>query len=147
MRLSEAMRLGATLSPQTWGRLIGGYRPSEAGTEYSTCALGAAADAAGMLELPKIASLHRVWPILNALVAEHELPVGISRRPFSRRLSQVIFYLNDVERWSRSRIADWIEDYERRHPECVATEESRPEPAAANNDWESNEEGPLVACK
>jgi hypothetical protein len=99
MRLSEAIRLGAMLKPQGFGATVMRSRHVE-----TSCTLRAACDALG--------------------VDVSEYPYGemAARYPFLRGLPcpacggtdgghtgvYVVFHLNDVHKWTRERIADWV---------------------------------------
>ena len=109
MRLSEAIRLGAMLKPQALclhSMATGG-----------TCALGAAADAIGILPAADsephvlgntIRALRAEWPVLEARVAS----------PGSSALGSALLAiqgLNDRRHWTREAIADWVEAVEGEH--------------------------------
>ena len=104
MTLAEAIRLGAMLRPQ--GR--GGYDDGE-----SACALRSAAMAVGLVDLTNpttflnYVALRQRFPILNARV--HAPVFG------GQILLDAIWRLNDIARWSREAIADWVEQVERAH--------------------------------
>ena len=110
MRLSEAIRLGAMLKPQTTGH----YRKAGA-----TCALGAAADAAG-IKRDMDNKLFLRFPILS-IEDWPEPPVKIYRltddRDGQRRMSlyTVIWRLNDDAELTREQIADYVATIEARH--------------------------------
>lgn len=93
MKLSEAIRLGAMLKPQAFGKLSDGV---------GTCALGAAEDAVGM-------SWFAAWPLQH--------PAFTAGCPACKYVPDVIdqatpAHLNDVHRWTREQIADWVESIE-----------------------------------
>lgn len=102
MRLSEAIRLGAAITPQSFGGWwdISGKR---------TCALGSAAVAAGFTLKTSnlLIEMIRRWPGLKsparcpACDVMHHTMLGV-----------IGYHLNDTHRWSRERIADWVELYE-----------------------------------
>ena len=112
MRLSEAIRLGAMISPQTRGHF---FRRAVCNKEsvIATCALGAAALAVGGSIFHFAGPAHSRWPILGVLVPERELPAGMVA-PRSLRLADVIIMLNDKEGWPRTEIADWVDQFETR---------------------------------
>lgn len=97
MKLSEAIRLGAMLKPQGFGRATTGPRAT------ATCALGAAYQASGSQH--SWGSLCQHFPILSRLEwvecpecrVPHETPIP---------------HLNDDHRWTREQIADWLETIE-----------------------------------
>jgi hypothetical protein len=84
LKLSEAMRIGARLRPQ--GFTAGLVREGDG----TSCALQAAAEGKTGRFL--------VW------TNECARALGIEEW-----LMEKIYFLNDVERWSRERIADWLE--------------------------------------
>ena len=103
MNLSEAIRLGAMLSSQ-------GFEP---GHPTRRCALEAA------LEAVRGPGKHLDWKgDLDYLAIERLWPI-VSRRavcPVHCELGQhgswvllaVVWHLNDVHRWTRERIVDWV---------------------------------------
>lgn len=101
MQLSDAIRLGAMLKPQEFGHLLANGR---------TCAFGAAFDALGLLEVVLGTSLASAtldqWPWLLTH-APHPIIAG-----YVEPAINVILKLNDVEHWSRERIADWVASVE-----------------------------------
>lgn len=112
MKLSEAIRLGAMLKPQAFGRISGpvdGPRgPGDVlGLRFvlGTCALGAAYDAGFIRQLAD-ADVHDVemycpacgqWSYGGEAVA---------------LVNHIVMHLNDEHRWTRERIADWVESVE-----------------------------------
>ena len=105
MKLSEAMRLGATLGPHIRGRLFG-----DGG---GTCAMGGALKAMGFLShdfcfyirynkfLPTT-----IWPwIIEKRTCPH------CGEPLETR-AIITVHLNDTHEWSREKIADWVEEVE-----------------------------------
>lgn len=114
MRLSEAIRLGAMLKPQGFGDLwTGGVRAVEGrlvDTPVHSCALGAAWDALGCgwrdpLKDPP--------PAICAFLNQPAIcPSCFLRR--RANLGQIVAHLNDHHRWTRERIADWVESQEAR---------------------------------
>ena len=96
MRLSEAIRLGAMLKPQTTGH----YRKAGA-----TCALGAAADAAG-IKRDMDNKLFLRFPILS---------IEDCRDGQRMSLYTVIWRLNDDAKLTREQIADHVATIEARH--------------------------------
>src|ERR1041384_7086595 len=113
MRLSEAIRLGALLKAQGFGRY--GVR-ADGPTAVRTCALGAAADAIGMLDRLMPVDDRAVVSLASAFPAEwHLLEESVigSACPVCgavhQTLAGVIAHVNDRHRWTREAIADWIE--------------------------------------
>jgi hypothetical protein len=120
VKLSEAIRLGAMMRPQTRGRMrsLGGW----------TCALGAALDAVGDLDarMPNAESIQRVvakWPIAASLV-QHPANVYWSS------MKSIIVDLNDEHKWTREQIASWVETVElQQAADAVASCGRQPEPS------------------
>ena len=46
---------------------------------------------------------------------------------FARRVPGIVPHLNDIHRWSREAIADWVEEQERRHQPSTPEERSHEE--------------------
>lgn len=125
MRLSDAIRLGAMWSPQGYLEL--------AAKDGGTCALGAAALAMGVdpaaHEAMRYAVLEVRWPVLDDPA---RCPACSRLKSAWRRFRQeevyvedVIIHLNDDHKWSRERIAQWVEAIERvkyaHHREVIAS--------------------------
>ena len=99
MKLSEAILLGSTLSPQAFGS----YETSDG----RRCALGAALAAVGedCFVGNAVARLGWIWPLLDRPV---DCPqCGCSSR--QELLGATIAHLNDAHGWTRERIAAWVE--------------------------------------
>ncbi len=94
MRLSEAIRLGATMKPQHFGM----YRDVEG---KATCAMGAAFDAIG----------EDTW-ITGWDETNRSLNLGKCPECRGFVVGNLIVHLNDNHRWSRERIADFVELHE-----------------------------------
>jgi hypothetical protein len=93
MRLSEAIRLGAMMRPQTFRTML---------TDDGACALGAALLAVGARPEEAVSSaLHR-WPWASTVSAD------CPRCGRSRTVFRVITHLNDRHRWTREQIAKWV---------------------------------------
>ena len=91
LKLSEAIRLGAMMTEQTFG---------EFGDDERTCAIGAAQKALG---LPVSAN----GPLVNLLHDRSaDAPCG---HDDSWSVGALIVHLNDDDRWPREKIADWLE--------------------------------------
>jgi hypothetical protein len=101
MRVSDAMRLGASLRPQTFNQLFDGH---------GTCALGAALDAIGCLfgTTPLIRK-HACWNDVLLRPAACPCPGCDLTELYVR---SVITHLNDQHRWTREQIADWVAEIE-----------------------------------
>jgi hypothetical protein len=107
---SEAIREGAKLRPQAFDVLFG---------NQATCAVGAGLEAMGCemkegygmlnsdvaLDTFKYLKAAQVeCPVANNICGDHVRQ--------QRALIDVIFDLNDVHRWTREMIADWVETEE-----------------------------------
>lgn len=112
MKLSEAIRLGAMLAPQT----IGGRTDAE-----GRCALAGACDVLGIASVfnegcqhqeMDYHALHARFPVLLTKVPS---PTDSIYGP--RELRLIIWFLNDSLGWTREAIADWIETIEAQQPE------------------------------
>jgi hypothetical protein len=102
MKLSEAIRLGATLDTQGFGTIAYTSRGG-------TCALSAAAKAVGIPlrqgMLTPYEELEAKWPVLRSIV----------RHPVTKHttvLTMAIYNLNDTYRWPRERIAGYVQTIE-----------------------------------
>ena len=99
MKLSEAIRLGATMQPKRKGHCAILYMDNK-----GTCALGAAAQAMG-LHIPTLAEgyipIWAMWPWLQTMSTH---PVTGERVEATKN----IWMLNDTDDWTRERIADWV---------------------------------------
>jgi hypothetical protein len=120
-RLSDAIRLGSTMHPQCFHALFrwdGVFtdrgRPSIAGS----CAIGAAITAIGKAPTSEFVGLRsnewndellKRWPKLGQEGAMCPDPwCGVSPDP-NRTTMAMIVHLNDCHRWTRGKIADWLE--------------------------------------
>lgn len=95
MKLSEEIRLGAMLRPQAFGHLI---------ADGATCAIGAACEAIGQLccGFPvQWEWAHSQAPVTCLACAKPIWSVALT-----------IVHLNNDHRWTRERIADWLETVE-----------------------------------
>lgn len=120
MRLSEALRLGATLHRQTFGRLY--TRNSRTGEIVATCAMGSVLAACGTLdvsnsysELPE--EIHASL-LTEVMIPDLAQPV---------RIDSAIVYFNDCKYWTRERIADWVEIQENTAPQLLKLLSARQE--------------------
>lgn len=112
MKISEAMRRGAKMGPQVFEV----YGDGDGGT----CALGAVLLGGGIAISENLYScmLHNDFKelmvkVFPKLVETHSCPVPTCRgvnpiygRPY---LSNTIIHLNEEHKWTRERIAGWIE--------------------------------------
>lgn len=103
--LSEAIREGAKLAPQ-----VCGFGMVARG---ATCALGAALHAlTGMLPFDSSHGydvIESTYPYANAADPNLRCPACNMTVP---RLLMGVYHLNDAHRWTRERIADFVEQYE-----------------------------------
>lgn len=113
MRLSEAIRAGAKLTPQWFGSMSDGV---------GTCALGGAfLVLTGHLPSPgvSLANGYNSWRDLagatEMLLMSTAPPCGCN--PFKRygggfNVNDSIIHLNDNHRWTREAISEWVETIE-----------------------------------
>lgn len=123
MKLSEAIRKGATLRPQAHNFYFRG--------DAATCALGAAMEGARPewvaehlsitgIDEPKLLmdELRATFPVLTTPVTPSEMyelarTDDQKREIFQRFIDQTLWravtFLNDNFGWSREKIADWLE--------------------------------------
>jgi hypothetical protein len=105
MKLSEAIRLGATMRPQT----------TDQWSTEGSCAISAAMEAVGISRVPisiydgkmgiPYNEIADRWPLKMNTCPECGNNHGDQQWP---HLS-VIYHLNDVHKWTRERIADFVE--------------------------------------
>lgn len=129
MKLSEAIRLGATLKPQ--GRTV--FYDS---LDRSTCALGAALDAIGQLGGQLHLTRYNEW----CKVEEHwpyAFKLGTTE-DMTKSIAYKAAIMND-QGWTREQVADFVEAEERKLglweeiPERNLIEEVREDTARAND--------------
>lgn len=109
--MSEAIRLGSMMAPQGFDMFMDG--------EGHTCALGAAGAAVGVDFQGTMLHPSKVWP---ALLEAVPCPTGDG---YHYALVLVISHLNDLHRWTREQIADWVETVE--SPQVPPTIERTPD--------------------
>lgn len=105
MKLSEAIRIGASMSPQ----IKGSVKRSD-----GTCGLGAAYEGTfGEIKAYKsfheiIQGLDKIYPKIDSVefLVPHPIQLKINT------ISAIIVSLNDSYDWSREQIADWVEKIE-----------------------------------
>lgn len=102
---SQAMRLGVMLAPQCFDDAYD--------RNGATCAWAAALQACGV-DIDHYDGAQQ-WPIEDVRVPCPACPVG-----YEIPLTGVVLHLNDEHRWTRERIADFVESAERQHPELCA---------------------------
>jgi hypothetical protein len=101
--LSEAIRLGAMLRPQCFGRTF---------ADKKSCAMGAAYEAvAGMKTLPNY--LPSIWSFLAERFPVLKISASCpqcSWTPIPVYLVDVIVHLNDSHHWTREQIAAYVSE-------------------------------------
>jgi hypothetical protein len=105
MKLSEAIRLGSMNGPQVFGRL-GDF-------SGGTCAQGAAVLAIGLMPdaFKGISIQARFIDAFPVSV----IPVRCPECETRNVAGNVMAHLNNDHKWTRERIADWVETIERAH--------------------------------
>lgn len=115
MKISEAMRIGAMMHPQTFGELYVYDDTIMPPVITATCALGAArvggASAQMMVTLAHRGPRRIYCPLCSRDYQYVETYPSIER---------VIIHLNDSHYLSREAIADWLEKVELAHEELFA---------------------------
>lgn len=122
--LSDAILQGAKLGPQIFGRL---WDPRTNGT----CNIGAAFLATGkMSENLPVLTMLRTFPLLDVVVSGSK-PCGCPITGLATVLT-VLEHLNDKERWTRERSAEWVRLVEEQSrlqekpPSCLRVGSGRP---------------------
>ena len=112
MKLSEAIREGAKIRPQAFGKFF-----AEGEEQATSCALGAAMEGAGLVPMPLnfgnagYDTLRQEWPEIEA--QEITCPAGCKndwRCEAGGSIEDIIQHLNDTCRWTREQIADWLQE-------------------------------------
>lgn len=101
MKLSEAIRLGAAMKPQAFDAYF---------DNGGTCALGAAGDALGDVHLDD--NIPNTWPKEWSATEERIAKAGCPECGETKGVSRIVPHLNDYHRWTRERIADFVELHE-----------------------------------
>lgn len=101
IRLSEAIRLGAMLKPQGFGN------SSYSLLSANSCAMGAAAQAVWQSLFDPFR-----WIYGDDIHSCPDCGGGCHLHP--RCAAGIIWRLNDIHKWSRERIADWVATIEPR---------------------------------
>lgn len=120
MKLSEAIRKGC-VKPQ-------GFGSGTIGTDSETyCVLGAAASGAGLRirsDQSGYDTLEETFPILKEVVANPPASVDHVYWFEGKKLTvmQVLYTANDLSKWTRERLADWVEEVEAELEECSKNE-------------------------
>jgi hypothetical protein len=105
MKLSEAIRLGAMLEPQS-------FRSHDLN---GICALEAAVMAISGRKVWQESSLH--WPWIDQCKVSCPEPIdGISDCCYEHPYRKLVYHLNDTHRWPRERTAAWIATVEPQEP-------------------------------
>lgn len=105
MYLSEAIRIGAAMKPQTFGT----YNDN-----VGTCALGAMWDAFRTQPAEQQSKLfnHAFIFAEQDMTMRENCPECGGRQNFPNGQNNLIPHLNDYHKWSREAIADWLETME-----------------------------------
>lgn len=118
-RLSDAIRLGATIHPQIHGNLFGWDIVTNLDDHTrtfivtGTCALGAAAVAIG--KSPKSINEYQVGDPYHDLSIRFPKSYNAMRDcpkvgcPLHSNVATLVTHLNDKHMWKREKIADWLE--------------------------------------
>jgi hypothetical protein len=93
LKLSDAMRIGAKLRPQSTS---GGF------AKGTTCAIVAAAEGLGF-------DLGASPPSVTAAAWDFLKSRGVVDEPYHATLAATIISHNDFDEWTREQIADWLE--------------------------------------
>lgn len=128
MKLSEAIRLGSMIHPQGFGAYAKEHNTEFLGhvvtTEIHTCAYGAGLIASGeevaallSNDTDALSPVPEEWVLFVESVVFCPEPHCVHRGDGDQMIfhlngDQMIFHLNDEHRWSRERIADWVEQME-----------------------------------
>lgn len=145
MKLSEAIRLGAMLRPQAFGSIHGIQRGVSLGGVLglsmpdivTTCALGAAMEAFGCKAIPAEEATGEVLgtrgrPVKGEMTIQSpdewaRFLIGTYSCPacdtFRGHGTQIIPHLNDTHRWTRERIASFVEQIENQQTVSALTGE------------------------
>jgi hypothetical protein len=126
MRLSTAIREGAKLKPQAFGA---NYR------DGGTCAWGAALNYEGVMDAQGHVDIFRHSSFLDDSSRNKDCP-ECGKSVVETDLI-TIAHLNDHHRWSRQRIADWVEQIE--------NEEAAKNKSQEINNVEHRQEVPVAA--
>jgi hypothetical protein len=152
MKLSEAIRLGAMMRPQSFSGLYEEHSRGILGltTQRETsCAIGAAYEAAGVTPVTETA---KKGDVLGGFRGQISIAQGgetlivypdpwyaftqtvracpVCSKEDALTISRMIPHLNDHHRWTRERIADWVETIERERQQ--ADEAATPTNAVAS---------------
>ena len=104
MPLCQAIRLGSMMKPQTNGSFLRGG---------GTCALGAALDAMCLLDVVMVLEANVIPKEWNIHMYVKSCPDPAVCICITRTLGETITHLNDGHKWTRERIADQVEIWEK----------------------------------
>jgi hypothetical protein len=117
MRLSEAIRLGSMIRPQAFGAAF---------EDGKSCAIGAAADAVGLLNTTRNSA--QEWSFFDVLARtssslghKQEAACPACHTSETIWLPSIIVHLNDHHKWTREQIADWIDTFESERQPAAAS--------------------------
>jgi hypothetical protein len=126
MKLSEAIREGAKLRPQAFGRT---FLETASGV-LTSCAIAAALEATGYDPLRPLdlnardlfrETFQSYWT-MPAMPCPHQHKGRRPRPcPDSGQVYGMLLHLNDTHEWSREAIADWVETIEKPSSEASAS--------------------------
>lgn len=103
--MSEAIREGAKLRPQARGWTI---------KDGKTCATGAALEAIeGTVNESDLGYVERLFSLYPYTRTKADCPEACGHYDGDSTVLSMIAHLNDVHRWTREAIADWLEEIER----------------------------------
>ena len=128
MKVSEAIRLGAMNKPQKYGGPR--YLLAE---EEATCAMSAAAEAFGDEHLSATPWEERDFPILPKKCPVCMLSFSHYFKDNQEDVQESLFmvtHLNDIHKWTREKIADYIAQFEENSNDTDQPVQSRTEPVA-----------------
>lgn len=125
MKLSEAIRMGSMVVPQTHGEYYIGEWPNP----VAACAMGAAFIAVG----DKTCSDHKHWPWMRVSKWHNCPSPSQCRLGYDGPVLSVVLHLNDEHGWTRERIADWVATVEPKEIEVDADEPIRTRAVPCNS--------------
>jgi hypothetical protein len=116
MKLSQAIRIGATKRPQAFKHF---FYQETFNDPICSCALGAAYEGFGNKPEPVIEAF-KVWQAIDKALGEDSLhyyisspcPKGCSHYRSGWPIGSLVSHLNDDHHMSRETIADWLETLE-----------------------------------
>jgi len=114
MKLSEAILLGSTMSPQRFGPACKGDPPED----KRRCVIEAAVEAIGEpahvsndrrwfgVDVTNYRALWKAWPWCATHKPQYSCPHAVCGLPSP--VWPLLFHLNDVHHWTRPEIAAWV---------------------------------------